>query len=50
MITDIRMQNMDGLQLTERIRVYSPNIKVILMSAFAEFEYVKEGMLSLIHI
>lgn len=43
-ITDIRMQNMDGLQLTERIRVYSPNIKVILMSAFAEFEYVKEGM------
>lgn len=44
LITDIRMNGMGGLQLAEKVLAFSPQVKVILMSAYAEFSYVKEGI------
>lgn len=43
-LTDIRMQNMDGLQLVEKIFGLSKTVKIILMSAYADFAYVKEAI------
>ena len=35
-ITDIRMPRMDGLQILERIKTHSPDIEVVVATAFAE--------------
>ncbi len=43
-ITDIRMPNMDGLEMVRRIKADKPDIKIILSSAFADFAFVKEGL------
>lgn len=43
-LTDIRMKNMDGLQLVEKIFGLSKTVKIILMSAYADFAYVKEAI------
>ncbi len=38
-ITDIRMPEIDGLQLTEMLQQQHPNIRVVLLTGYAEFEY-----------
>lgn len=43
-ITDICMPDMDGLELTERIRKMDEGIKVILLTGFAEFEYARKAI------
>ena len=43
-ISDIRMKNMDGLELVKKVLELSENTKIILMSAYADFDYVKEAM------
>lgn len=43
-ITDIRMPNMDGLELIGKLNALSSHIKIIVMSAYADFSYVKEAM------
>lgn len=43
-ISDIRMPEMDGLELLGKVRKYNPEIKLIMMSAYADFSYVKEGL------
>jgi two-component system response regulator YesN len=43
-ITDIRMPYLDGLQLTQLIRSHFPNIKVIILSGFSEFEYARKAL------
>lgn len=40
-ITDIVMPVMDGIQLTEKIKEYYPEIAVIILSSFGDFEYVR---------
>ncbi len=44
LITDVRMSRMSGLELIGRL--YEDNIRpeIIILSGFAEFEYVKEAM------
>ena len=43
-ITDICMPDMDGLELTERIRQMDSGIRVILLTGFAEFEYARKAI------
>lgn len=44
-ITDIRMPFMDGLELAKYISEYYPQIKVIIISGYGDFNYAKEAML-----
>ncbi|MCD9025372.1 response regulator transcription factor [Cohnella silvisoli] len=43
-ITDIRMPIMDGIELAENIRRSYPNIHVMFISAYHDFEYAKQAM------
>ncbi|NGZ77118.1 response regulator transcription factor [Saccharibacillus alkalitolerans] len=44
LITDISMPEMTGLELIRRVRELRPELKVIVLSGFNEFDYLKEGM------
>ena len=44
LITDISMPLMNGLDLIREARQLQPELKVIILSGFNEFEYLKEGM------
>ncbi|MBP2000112.1 two-component system response regulator YesN [Paenibacillus shirakamiensis] len=41
-ITDIVMPVMDGVEFTRILRQQYPNIKVIVLSSYSEFDYVRE--------
>jgi two-component system response regulator YesN len=43
-ISDIKMPGMDGLQLASKMFAEYPNIKLILLSGFSEFEYARSAM------
>ncbi|CAN7755626.1 response regulator transcription factor [Paenibacillus sp. LjRoot56] len=42
-LTDIKMPFMDGLTLCERARVQFPELKIIIFSAYGEFEYAQRA-------
>ena len=43
-ITDIRMPNVDGLELSAFIKTNFPNIRVIIISGYDDFEYAKRAI------
>lgn len=43
-ITDIRMPFMDGLALSKLIKKEFPEMEIIILSGYGEFEYAKEGI------
>lgn len=43
-ISDIRMPGMDGMQLAERVSVTYPNIKIIILTGFPDFEYAQKAI------
>ncbi len=43
-ITDVRMDRMDGLDLADTLRRDYPLIKVIIMSGYDDFEYIKKAL------
>ncbi|MDR0601708.1 MAG: response regulator, partial [Treponema sp.] len=43
-ITDIRMPNMDGIELLSAVRKEYPFTKVIILSVFSEFSYAKQAL------
>ncbi|GAB6929667.1 response regulator transcription factor [Paenibacillus sp. JCM 10914] len=44
LITDISMPIMTGLELIEGARQLNPNLRVIILSGFDDFAYLKEGL------
>ncbi|HBF38109.1 MAG TPA: hypothetical protein DDW50_12395 [Firmicutes bacterium] len=43
-LTDIRMPFMDGLQLAERVKKEFPEIKIIFLTAYDDFEYAHKAL------
>lgn len=43
-ITDIRMPEMNGVELIEKLREKSSAVKCVLLSGYAEFEYAQRAM------
>jgi len=43
-ITDVSMPKMDGIKMIEHIKAELPDVKVIFMSCFDEFDYVKNAI------
>lgn len=43
-LTDVKMPYMDGLTLSKRLKAMYPDIKIIILSGFDEFEYAKEAI------
>ncbi|MFC0390100.1 response regulator transcription factor [Paenibacillus mendelii] len=44
LLTDIRMRELDGLQLAQKVKELLPHIKIIFMSAYGEFEYAQKAI------
>lgn len=44
LFTDVQMPVMTGLELAKRIREFLPDIKTIIFSSYAEFEYARTAM------
>lgn len=44
LITDIKMPLMNGIELMEQALRLNPGLKVILISSYNDFEYVREGL------
>jgi len=44
LFTDIKMPFMDGLQLAEQASSIQPQLKIIILSAYGEFEYAKRAI------
>ena len=43
-LTDVAMPRLNGLQLAEKLRPAYPDTKVIFMSCYSEFEYIKSAL------
>ncbi|GBF75022.1 DNA-binding response regulator [Paenibacillus sp. 598K] len=43
-ITDIRMREMDGLTLVEKVRQMYPELLVMILSGYGEFEYAQKAI------
>ena len=43
-LTDICMPFLDGMELSEKLSVNYPNIKIIILSGYDEFEYAKKAI------
>lgn len=44
LLTDIRMTGMDGLQLARHARDLQPNVKIVILSAYGQFEYAQQAI------
>ncbi|WP_078549518.1 response regulator transcription factor [Litchfieldia alkalitelluris] len=44
MITDIQMPEMNGFELNEKIKTFSPNIKTIILSGYDDFQYAQKAI------
>ncbi len=44
LITDIKMPGMSGLQLAERAKAIAPDVRVVFVSGYDDFEFVKDAL------
>lgn len=44
LFTDIKMPFLDGLDLAKAVHEYNPSIKIIIFSAYGEFDYAKRAL------
>ena len=45
LITDIKMPFMDGIELSKLVKEKLPNIRIVIVSGYDEFEYAREAIL-----
>ena len=43
-ISDIRMPQLNGLDFANKVREINPNVEIILLTGYAEFEYAKRAL------
>lgn len=43
-LTDIKMPKLDGLQLTELIKKKNPRVKVLILTCYSDFSFVREAL------
>jgi len=43
-LLDIKMPQMDGLETAEQIRKIYPDVQIVIVSAYSDFEYAKQAM------
>lgn len=43
-ITDIRMTNMNGLELLKAAKAQNPDVEVIILSGYGQFDYAREAL------
>ena len=43
LVTDIKMPVLDGLALVERIRRTNPDLRILIVSGYSEFEYARRA-------
>jgi len=43
-VTDVRMENIDGLQVLEKVLAQSPRTKVIMITGYATMEIAREAL------
>lgn len=43
-LTDIRMPRMDGLEMISQVLEFLPQVKIIIMSGYADFEYAQRAI------
>ena len=43
-ITDVRMPNIDGIELIRKTNAFNSNIKFIIISGYAEFDYIQKAI------
>jgi YesN/AraC family two-component response regulator len=44
LITDIRMNEMNGLEMIKRLRAQYPDLYILILSGYADFEYAKQAI------
>lgn len=44
LLTDIRMPNMDGLQLIEKLGARTESLKVVILSVYGHFDYARQAI------
>jgi two-component system response regulator YesN len=44
LFTDIKMPFLDGLELAHKAMELNPNIKIVIFSAYGEFEYARKAI------
>jgi len=44
LVTDIRMPKMDGIELSKEAKKRYPNIKIIILSGYEEFEFAQQAL------
>ena len=44
LITDIKMPFMDGLELSEAVKKELPDIKILILSGYNDFDYAKKAI------
>ena len=44
LITDVTMPKMSGIDLVREVRQFQPNLAVLILSGYQEFDYVRQGM------
>lgn len=44
LITDIRMPDMNGLELAKKVKALNPDCEIILLTAHSDFAYAREGL------